>query len=95
MNYTDRAKWRSKNEESEHKAVEQALGHDTCSQKDLLNHLQRDRAGANCCQSFRTKEILCMSFEETKFANPSFGTENLKGKISKTYAEKLGLIFLK
>eukprot|EP00794_Sanderia_malayensis_P002103 gene2103-2388_t len=94
MNYNDRAKWRSKNEENKQIAIDQALAHDTCFQKVSKVIDKEIVQEQNVVRLSELTKSYVHRLEETKFANPSYRTENLKKKISNTYSDKVGFVAL-
>ena len=94
MNYNDRAKWRSKNEENKQVAIDQALAHDTCFQ-EICKVIDKEIVHEqNVVRLSELTKSYVHHLEETKFANPSYRTENLKRKISNTYSDKVGFVAL-
>lgn len=94
MNYNDRSKWRSKNEENKQTAIDQASAHDTCFQK-ICEVIDKEIVHEqNVVKLSELVKSYAHHLEETKFPNPSYRTENLKKKISNTYSDRVGFVAL-
>ena len=94
MNYNDRAKWRSKNEENKQIAIDRALAHDICFQKICTVIDKEIVHEQNVVRHSELTKSYVSHLETTNFANPSYRRENLKKKISNTYSDKVGFVAL-